>query len=311
MAVALVALLSGCSLLPSRSGPQQRVEPSPAVAVREVVVLYENIAPSFWADSGARRDYRLFLNVWMELDVEPGGERLVREIRLHDPFGSHWSVPFEREQLGEGGTAGGWLRLYDTFMSDNGSMLPLRGMTLQIELADGAIVSRRVDVPPPAAATPDERFLVTEEYRGELTADHAFAVERASIHSASVRGGGVRVVFGPVDRRATNGRLVLLDSARELVGETPAFYNDISREPRAFLNDGSRFRHKEENVVDVAFRQMRWADGRSAADAAAVYVVLRDGAQFAFTARNGAYTHLSRSAPHALTTGPVEPAGSQ
>ncbi len=302
MMVVMVALASGCSLLPSPSEPGPRQVTSPAVEIREVVALYENVAPSFWHGSSARRDYRLFLNVWIELGPSRDAAVQVRDVRLHDPFGSHWAIPFDQAGLGEQGTVGGWLRLYDTFMSDNGSMLPLRGMTLQVELADGTVVSRRLDVSPPASTTPDERFLVTEEYRGVLTSDHVFAIERASIRSAAVRGGTLRVVFGPIDRRATNGRLVLLDEARELVGESPSFYNDISREPRAFLNDGTRLRHEEDNVVDIPIGQMEWADGRSAADAVAVYIILRDGAQFAFTGRSGAYTHLSRSAPFVLTT---------
>jgi len=300
--VVVFAVASGCSILPSPGEPGPRTVTSPVVEIREVVALYENVAPSFWHGSSARRNYRLFLNVWIELDLNRDAAEQVRDVRLHDPFGSHWPIPFDRARLGEQGTVGGWLRLYDTFMSDNGSMLPLRGMTLQVELADGTIVSRTVDVPPPASTTSDERFLVTEEYRGDLTGDHVFAIERVPIRDASVRSGTLRVVFGPVDPRATNGRLVLLDEARELVGESPSFYNEISREPRAFLNDGTRFRSDEENVVDIAIGQVEWADGRSAADAVAVYVVLRDGAQFAFTARSGAYTHLSRSAPFALTT---------
>ncbi|MFW5744162.1 MAG: hypothetical protein ACOC2D_12875, partial [Spirochaetota bacterium] len=273
--------------------------PAP-VAIRDVAALYENIAPSFWSASSARREYRLFLNVWVDLELEPRAERLVDEIRLHDPFGSHWSIPFDRAELAERGGVGGWLRLFDTYMSDNGSMLPLRGMTLQVELSDGRVVSHVVDVPPPASSTPDERFLVSEEYRGELTADHAFAIERASIQSAAFRSGSVRVVFGPVDPRATNGRLVLLDGARELVGESPTFSNDMSREPRAFLNDGSRLRSGHENLVELGFEQMAWQAGRSADEAVFVYVLLRDGGQFAFTGRSGEYTHASRSAPFEL-----------
>lgn len=295
--VALLALVVGCALLPSSGAPRRPADAPAPVAVGRVVALYENIDPSFWPATSSRRGYRIFLNVWVELELEPRAEGLVEEIRLHDPFGSHWSIPFDRGELADRGGAGGWLRLFDTYMSDNGSMLPLRGMTLQVELSDGTVVSQRVDVPPPASTTPDERFLVTEEYRGELTADHAFAIERASIRSAALRGGSVRVVFGPVDPRATNGRLVLLDGARELVGESPTFSNDISREPRAFLNDGSRLRSGEENVVELELEQMVWQAGRSADEAAFVYVLLRDGGQFAFTDRSGAYTHVSRSAP--------------
>lgn len=295
--VVLLALVVGCALLPSSKATLRPTDAPAPVAVGGVVALYENIDPSFWSATSSRRGYRLFLNVWVDLELEPRAERLVEEIRLHDPFGSHWSVPFDPGGLADRGGAGGWLRLFDTYMSDNGSMLPLRGMTLQVELSDGTVVSQRVDVPPPASTTPDERFLVTEEYRGELTAEHAFAIERASIRSAALRGGSVRVVFGPVDPRATNGRLLLLDGARELVGESPAFSNDISRESRAFLNDGSRLRSGEENVVELELEQMVWQAGRSADEAALVYVLLRDGGQFAFTDRSGAYTHASRSAP--------------
>ncbi len=298
--VALVAFVVGCALLPSSSAPLRPADAPAPVAVGGVVALYENIDPSFWPATSSRRGYRLFLNVWVDLELEPRAERLVEEIRLHDPFGSHWSIPFDRGGLADRGGAGGWLRLFDTYMSDNGSMLPLRGMTLQVELSDGTVASQRVDVPPPASSTPDERFLVAEEYRGELTAEHAFAIERASIRSAALRGGSLRVVFGPVDPRATNGRLVLLDGARELVGESPTFSNDISREPRAFLNDGSRLRSGEENVVELGFERMVWQAGRSADEAAFVYVLLRDGGQFAFTDRSGAYTHASRSAPFEL-----------
>lgn len=296
-AAALLAIVAGCALLDSREGIETPADAPSPVAVRDVVVLYENIAPSFWPTGSARRGYRLFLNAWVDLELEPRAARLVREIRLHDPFGSHWTIPFDPDELAGRGGVGGWLRLYDTFMSDNGSMLPLRGMTIQVELSDGRVVSHAVEVPPPASTTPDERFLVAEEYRGQLTAEHVFAIERASIREATVRGGVVRVVLAPVDARATNGRLVLLGDDRELVGEGPSFYNDISREPREFLNDGTRFRDDAENIVELRVDAIEWDDGRSLADASLVYVLVRDGAQFAFTERSGAYTHLSRSVP--------------
>lgn len=293
LVVLAILIVGSCALLP--------VSPPDApgglpVRIARAEAVYENIHPSFWQSDSLRRDYALFLNVWVYLELDPGFRGSVREVRLYDLFDSYWTLPVDRARLREEGRVGGWLRLRDGFMSDNGAMLALRGMRVSVELSNGTIVTERVGFPPPASSTVDERFLVSEVYRGELTAAHAFALRRAEIDEVSVRSGTLEVVLGPVDRRATNGRLVFLDETRDLAGESPEFYNDISREPRPFLNDGARLRSDAANRVTIDLDDISWIAGASASDARFLYVKLRDGGQYAFTEESQSYLHLSRSA---------------
>jgi hypothetical protein len=290
-----VLLITGCALLPAPGSEEPTPWEEPRISIVRIDALYENVHPSFWPEGSSRRGFRLFLDIWIFLDGSAGWERDVRAIRLHDPFGSHWEIPFDSDELAGTGVAGGWLRLRDSFMSDNGAMLPLRGMHVQVELADGRVVRHTLDAPPPAASSPDERFLVSEEYRGDLTAAHVFALPRAVVREARFEGQSLRLELDPVDRRVTNGQIVLLDRDRRLVAESPEFYNDISREPRMLLNGGTRLRADGSNGVIVPTDELAVAPGRSVDEARFAYVKLRDGAQFAFTERSAAYVHLSRS----------------
>lgn len=272
------------------------VEPADApVVVDRVEALYENIAESFWAAGAPERSYSLFLNLWIYVDVAADYRATIETARVYDTFENFWTLVVDRDAIARGEPIGGWIRLRDNFMSDNGTMLALRGMRVVLELSDGTIVTEPLAFPPPAASTPRERFLVSEEYRGELSGDHAFALARAEIRGVTLNAASIDVVLGPVDRRATNGQVVLLSDARDLVGESPEFFNDISREPRGFLNGGTRLRADEENVVRLSFNELVFVPGASISDARYVYVKLRDGGQYAFTGHSESYLHLSRS----------------
>jgi len=294
----LVLAVSGCALLPRPDDGTPPADARAPVRIALVEGVYENIDPSFWVDGDPRRGYALFLNTWVYLDLDLQADAVPVEVRLYDFLGNFWTLSVDLASLSAGDPLGGWIRLRDHHMSDNGAMLPLRGMRLQAELDDGSTVSAPVAFPPPGASTADERFLVSEEYRGELTGEHAFALARAEIVAVDLDAERLRVVTGPVDRRATNGQVVLLAADRSLVGETEEFYNDVSREPRPLLNGGTRFRTSEENLVDVELAAVAWRSGRSPDDVRYVYVKLRDGGQFAFTEQSRSYLHLSRSALH-------------
>jgi hypothetical protein len=300
-AALLVAVLGACALLQfSDAEPPARPQ-APPVRVTGVDALYENISPSFWPPGSAERGFSLFLNLWIHLDADAGFRGSIREVRVYDPFDNYWTLEAGIRAVREGEPVGGWLRLRDGFMSDNGSMLALRGMRLHIELSDGTLVTEPLAFPPPASSTPNERFLVSETYRGELTADHAFALARAQIIAARLDADTIRAELGPVDRRATNGRLVLLSADRRVLAESPAFYNDVSREPRRFLNGGTRLRSDAPNIVSLPLSELVWVPGATPVEARYVYVKLRDGGQYAFTRQSESYLHLSRSELHELS----------
>jgi hypothetical protein len=296
-AVLLLAIgASGCALLPTVTDESAASAPVVPVRIAAVEGVYENIDSSFWAEGDARREYALFLNVWVHLAFDPQTRRVPVDVRLYDFLNNYWSLDVDASSVRDGEPLGGWVRLRDHFMSDNGAMLPLRGMRLYVELDDGSVTTAPVEFPSPATSSVDERFLVSEEYRGELTGDHAFALARAEVLDAAIGASSVRVVIGPTDRRATNGQVLLLAADRSLVGESEEFYNDISREPRPILNRGTRFRTDAENLIELPMSTIAWRAGRSEDDVRYVYVKLRDGGQFAFTERSRSYLHLSRSA---------------
>ncbi len=296
---ALVAILgafvSGCAVLPGNGEPTEPGERSAAVRVARIEGVYENVHASFWAPASSRRNYSLFLNLWVYLEVDPSSRVRLVDVRVYDYLNNFWTLETTGVAYADGDPIGGWIRLRDDYMSDNGSMLALRGMSVRVELGDGTTITRPLAFPPPAASTVDERFLVSEEYRGELTRDHAFALERATIVSADLDQSSLRVVFGSVDRRVTNGQLLLLSADRELLAESEEFYNDVSRETRPLLNRGTRFRTDDENRVVVDLNDLSWARAVALSEIGYVYLKLRDGAQFAFTDRSASYLHLSRS----------------
>ena len=298
--LALAAGLSGCALLPPAPGTTLAADRSTAgtkapVVIERVEAVFENIHPSFFAAGDANREARLFFSPWIYLTSDADLARLVREVRIHDPFGRFWALD-ARSYSERGGYFGGWLRLRDTHLSDNGTMLALTDLRVEVVLRDGTVVAESVGFPEPNSRTRRARFLVTEEYRGTLTADHAFALERPRVMAASLSSGTLLVTFDPTDSRTANGEVILLSANREVVAQSLEFYNEISREGRLFLNDGLGLRSAgAANTVRIPVAQLRSRDGVGPADARYLYVKIRDGAQFAFTADAGAHYHVSRS----------------
>ena len=244
----------------------------------------------------------LFLNLWVYLDVDPSSRVQPTDVRVYDFLDNFWTLELSGVAYAAGDPIGGWIRLRDDYMTDTGSMLALRGITLRVELSDGTMITRPLAFPPPASSTVNERFLVSEEYRGELTREHAFALERATIASVDLDQTSLLVVFDSVDRRVTNGQLLLLSADRELLAESEEFFNDVSREPRPLLNRGTRFRTDDENRVLVDLNDLSWTRAVSLPEIRYVYLKLRDGGQFAFTSRSASYLHLSRSELFPLET---------
>ncbi|MFW6312716.1 MAG: hypothetical protein ACOC2N_02400 [Spirochaetota bacterium] len=291
----LVAFVSGCAVLPGIDDSTPESERAVPVRIARVEGVYENIDPTFWSPDSSRRDYSLFLNLWVYLDVDPSSRVQPVDVRVYDWLNNFWTLELRDVGYHSGEPIGGWIRLRDDYMSDNGSMLALRGMRVRVELTDGTTIEKPLAFPPPAASTVDERFLVSEDYRGELTRDHAFALERASVVSADLDQASLRVVFDSVDRRVTNGQILLLSADRELLAESEDFYNNVSREPRSILNGGTRLRTGEENWIAVDLRDLSWTREVAPSEIQYVYLKLRDGGQFAFTDRSASYLHLSRS----------------
>ena len=305
---ALCVGLSGCALVP---GPRTLDAPvaggatdsTAPVAIERVEAVFENIHPSFWTAGDENREARLFFSPWIHLSSQTDLARLVREVRIHDPYGRFWALD-ARSYSEHGGYYGGWLRLRDTHLSDNGTMLALTDLRVEVVLRDGSVVTEPVGFPEPNSRTRRARFLVSEEYRGTLTADHAFALERPRVTGASLSSGTLTVTFDPTDSRAANGEVILLSADREVVAQSLEFYNEISREGRLFLNDGLGLRSAgPANTARIPVAQLRSRDGLDPADARYLYVKIRDGAQFAFTADAGAHYHVSRSALWDLVEG--------
>ena len=251
------------------------------ISITQIDYLIENIHPTYWAEYNADSE-RLFYNFFIYIDKLKDKIKKIKQARIYNVYGTYWELNLEKELDLKEGYLGGICDFSDTLLTENGSLLALKDLKVEITLTSGRKVEQTFSIAEPGSMTPTKGFIYSETYRGKITPDRVPALKLASIAAADRTNRRYRIRFSVNDSRVTGGSLWLLNQDKNYIGETKKFINPYSSEVSPFINDGKTFyTDGTENRFECDESQLTLEEGNKAADIKYVLVHLNDGAQYA------------------------------
>lgn len=279
MGIALLAS-AGCASTPKQVSmatpkPETTTVDERTLASEPAIFLFETTPPSYYDDAAKRAEGSMCLSVFLYSSNPLVGASRVKEWKVSDELGRHWTS--ERGNASD--FIGGWNRFVTATYSNNDSVLGLRRYVLDVVAIDGTDYRRSFD-PGAILASGGQpnHFIYSAFYHGNKEKDYLEGLESAVISKAEMSDNDATIVFTCHDTRAVNGIMTFYDKNKKFVGESSPFFNAYSqeREPRlnnneALVKDGSP------NTFRLAAESFFPVHGKSFADIDNVVVTLMDG----------------------------------
>lgn len=280
----------------SDTAEEPQFAPEELAAIGEIDMAFENIHPSFWFGGSSRTSERFFASFFIDLRFTNGGRSQVESIRIYDVYDRWWALDPEEDYDAEDELLGGWDRLVDVSLSENGSVLTSVDYRLEIDFGEHGTLSRTFDVPAPGKDSPEGLFYYTEDYKGSVSDRYVPALRRATIESVQASNDSLEIVLKPVDPRASNAEVVFMSEEGDFIAATGWLVNRYSREVNPALNDGNALRSENgSNVIGLKLSELDTTEEHGVQDIRYFYVTLTDGKQYTATRDAGGYHHLSHS----------------
>ena len=269
---------------------------SDGITIDEVDFLVENIHPSFWAEATDPDSARLYFDFFIYVKDLKNVINQIKQVRVYDMYDSYWTLDLNDDIDLEEGDIGGYGRWNDGVMTENGSLLAVKNLRVEIITNNDELITKEFSIPEPGTIDSfGKSFVYCETYRGRITGDHTLALKLGIINSAKLSKNGFTAKFAVNDARVANGQFVFYDRNKDYVGETPFFLNKYSGEVIRSLNGGKNFNTSGSNTMQIETSQIQWDDGKGPADICYALLYLRDGRQFIGTANPTNFYFVSRS----------------
>ena len=266
------------------------------ITISKVEYIIENIHPTFWGDKPDSSFPRLFYNFFIYINDFKNSINNVKEVGVEDPHGIYWVINLKKNT--SYGYIGGYVRFYNTALSETGSVLAMKNIKVIIITKDGQKIEYPISLPEPGKIeTSEKSYLFVETYRGKLQNNYVQALKLGKISSAAIVDKNQLVLdFSIDDSRVFNGRVVLYDKKMNYLGESRQFIIPFSKEILSTLNKGDNFfvdnqiNHLTLNESQVAFEK-----GGKISKVKYINLWLTDGAQFADAENPDYFNYVSRS----------------
>lgn len=270
------------------------------IRVQRIDYLIENIHPSYWAKN--EESIQLFCNLFIYMDDLKNQLETIEQVAIFNKYNTKWELDLKKDFNLERGFLGGYLRLYDTILSQNSTLWSLSDLKLVFTLKNGKEVTKPFSIPVPGFAEPTAKsqYIYNENFRGRVLDSYVPALKMGVITSLEYRENAFKVSFTANDNRIANGYFAFYDKDKNYVGETPPFTNWYSGEVADFLNQGKRFDITGKiNNAEFGVASIQLGKRQKVSKIKYVQLCLTDGFQFAKSAvpNNYIYTSYSEMTP--------------
>lgn len=298
--IMITFLLIGILFLSGSIGVGAELATGDTIRVKKIDYLIENIHPSYWAKN--EQSIQLFCNLFIYLDDLKNQLNQIEQVAVYNKYDTKWEIDLKKDINAERGYIGGYIRLYDTILSQNSTLMSLSDLKLVFVLKNGQQSIMSFSIPAPGAAEPSlkSQYVYSENFRGRILDTYVPALKLGVITALEYRNNTFKISFTANDPRITNGYIAFYDKNKNYVGETAPFANWYSGEFAAYLNQGKRLEIAgKPNKAEFGVDGIQLGRKQKISKIRYAQLCLTDGSQFAKSAvpNNYIYTSYSEMVP--------------
>lgn len=284
-------LLISVGIIPVQAKTERQTE----LQIKSIDYLVENIPPSFFGED--KRIPSLFFSVFIYIDDLRAQLSQIKRVYILNKYQTQWEVNLRNVNFEEG-YLGGYLRFFDEFLSQNGSLIAIKDMEAVVELKNGKTVKKKFSIPAPGKLEPSSEveFFYSPKYRGKCSHTYVSVLQAGVINDLEVVDHKFKFTFMVNDQRVTNGYFIVYDKKQNYLGQSLSFVNQYIDENADFVNNGVKFYNNGQlNTVSLSPSDIRMLNHKKISKIKYVQLCLTDGAQFKNTDKPGNYIHASYS----------------
>ena len=177
-----------------------------------------------------------------------------------------------------------WCRLHSSYLSANGSVLPVGTYNFTVRYSNGSVVKSSLLVPAPGAIeTGSTLYVYTEDYMTASNPPTSYAAlpRRANNISAVRSESELTIKFSVNDSNIYNSSVWFYDSEQAYVGTTDWFRDFSTGSVSLMLNDGKLHNDGTENTLVLSESDIQFDEGKGMSDIYSLFIILTDGFQYA------------------------------
>lgn len=199
----------------------------------KIVICFDDIPRSFWKN---QNNYgTMFLNCFLLDGSNTLTRKVIKEMRVYDPYGSNWVITPDVFKL----RIGNWGNFYSTKYSFDGSVLPLGEYIIEIIDTDGLVYRREIELSDFSGnITSNSSFIYSSDYTGKTRHGYIKSIDRPIITRFQVNNDNVILDFKINDLRVKNAGISFYDESKKYIGSYEFFYNAFSDQIRKEVNNG-------------------------------------------------------------------------
>ena len=192
-------------------------------------------------------------------------------------------------------------RLYSSYLSTNGSILPVGIYDFTVTYSDGSVAKSSLLVPAPGSIVAGSTsYVYAEGYEDALNPPSGYAAlplqadNITAVRSASE----LTIKFSVTDDKIYNGIVWFYDSEQAYIGPTDWFRDFSTGSVSSVLNNEELHNDGAENTLTLLESDIRFEEGKGMNDIDSLFIMLSDGRQYA---SNGNRYYDTRSISEKMT----------
>ncbi|HYH05242.1 MAG TPA: hypothetical protein VEC37_19290 [Bacillota bacterium] len=231
----MVMLVSGIVPIWAKTESQTELQ------IKKIDYLVENIPSSVFGED--KRIPSLFFSIFIYIDDLRTQLSQIKRVYIVNKYDTEWELNLRKHVDLEEGYLGGYMRLFDELLSQNGSLLAIKDMKVVVELRNGKQIKKTFSIPTPGNLKPSSRveFFYSPKYRGKRSETHIPVLQSGVIKNLEAVDHKFKCTFTVKDERITNGHIIFYDKKQNYLGQSLSFVNRLIDENADFVNEGVKF----------------------------------------------------------------------
>ncbi len=250
-----------------------------SVEITSVGWVIENIDRNFWSNPPSSN--RLGIRFYVNYSCIGCDDSDLRSLLVTAPDGTYWDIALDSSDID---AEDDYVTVSLVDNRDNYTTMMLGEYEFELEVDGGGKGLSSLNVPAPGSTSSSGKTRVySENFTGTVTSSYAATVRRGVFGGVfTIDTDSLSFTFSTTSALCFSGWVYLYDESGTYIGRTPPFRAYDTDAVADFLNGGTHAVYTDgtANAVDIAFDQMVFLSGYSAADLGQIALVLTDGAQY-------------------------------